>query len=135
MDVWWRDDGSQDELELAYKHILGLEARIAKLVAHQVRVRRLLMQESSEEMMERVTDVQREVEHYLRLLRMERQEKVDRYERMRIERSLGQVRHSTAGWTSSLPEWDSIEEKLALEVEQLRRVLAYDQRRRDEEGW
>ena len=133
--MWWRDDTNPDEREILYKHILELEARIAKLVAHQVRVRRLLMQDSSEEVTEQVVQVQKEVDYYLRMMRLERQEEAERYNRLRLEHSIGRVRESANLQIPSLSEWDSVEEKLSLEVEQLRRVLMYEQRRRDEEGW
>ncbi|TCI39533.1 hypothetical protein EVJ29_02510 [Exiguobacterium sp. SH4S7] len=133
--MWWRDDTDQDEAEFLYKHILELEARIAKLVAHQVRVRRLLMQESSEAATEQIITLQGEVDHYLKLLRQERIEEVDRYDRLNLERTLGRVRKAVQYPTRPLSEWDTIEQALALEVEHLRRVLAYEQQRRTEEGW
>lgn len=135
MDVWWRDDTHQDEVEELYKHILELEARIAKLVAHQVRVRRLLMQDSSEDVTDQVVQVQKEVEYFLNRMRLERQELVDVYNRRRIEQSIGRVREANDLSTSSLSEWDKIEDQLALEVEQLRRMLFMEQQRRQEEGW
>ncbi|MGA9468681.1 MAG: hypothetical protein WBV10_13700 [Exiguobacterium marinum] len=131
--MWWRDDTHQDEVEELYKHILELEARIAKLVAHQVRVRRLLMQDSSEDVTEQVIQVQKEVEYFLNMMRLERQELVDLYNRRRIERSIGRAREANDLSTSPLSEWDAIEDKLALEVEQLRRVLMMERRRRQEE--
>jgi len=103
--MWWRDDTEQDEAESLYKQILELESRIAKLVAHQVRVRRLLMQESSETTAEQIITLQAEVNHYLTLLRQERVEAVVRYDRLRFEQTLGRVR------------------------------LAYEHERRSEEGW
>lgn len=133
--MWWHDDTDQDEMDIRYQHILELEARIARLVAHQVRVRRLLMQECSMDVEERIIQVQKEVDYYLRLMRQERQEEVDQYERLRIERSLGQTRHVTGHPVQARTEWGGIEEKLALEVEQLRRVLEIEQKRRNEEGW
>lgn len=133
--VWWRDDTEQDEAEVLYKHILELEARIAKLVAHQVRVRRLLMQQSSETAAEQIITLQDEVDHYLKLMRDERVEKVDRYDRLRLEQALGRVRKSVDYPTRPLSEWDMIERALALEIEHLRRVLLYEQQRRTEEGW
>lgn len=132
--MWWRDDTQQDEVEELYKHILELEARIAKLVAHQVRVRRLLMKDSSEGVTDQVVQVQKEVEYFLNRMRLERQELVDLYNRRRIERSIGRVREVNDLSTSSLSEWDGIEDRLALEVEQLRRVLMMEQKRR-QEGW
>ncbi|MBR3217538.1 MAG: hypothetical protein IKF69_14165 [Exiguobacterium sp.] len=132
--MWWRDDTQQDEVEELYKHILELEARIAKLVAHQVRVRRLLMQDSSEGVTDQVVQVQKEVEYFLNRMRLERQELVDLYNRRRIERSIGRVREVNDLSTASLSEWDEIENRLALEVEQLRRVLMMEQKRR-QEGW
>ncbi|WP_074036557.1 hypothetical protein [Exiguobacterium profundum] len=132
--MWWRDDTQRDEVEELYKHILELEARIAKLVAHQVRVRRLLMQDSSEGVTDQVVQVQKEVEYFLNRIRLERQEFVDIYNRRRIERSIGRVREVNDLSTSSLSEWDEIEDRLALEVEQLRRVLMMEQKRR-QEGW
>ncbi|WP_214734599.1 hypothetical protein [Exiguobacterium sp. s154] len=132
--MWWRDDTQRDEVEELYKHILELEARIAKLVAHQVRVRRLLMQDSSEGVTDQVVQVQKEVEYFLNRMRIERQELVDLYNRRRIERSIGRVREVNDLSTSSLSEWDEIEDRLALEVEQLRRVLMMEQKRR-QEGW
>lgn len=132
--MWWRDDTQQDEVEELYKHILELEARIAKLVAHQVRVRRLLMQDSSEGVTDQVVQVQKEVEYFLNRMRIERQELVDLYNRRRIERSIGRVREVNDLSTPSLSEWDEIEDRLALEVEQLRRVLMMEQKRR-QEGW
>ena len=132
--MWWRDDTQQDEVEELYKYILELEARIAKLVAHQVRVRRLLMQDSSEGVTDQVVQVQKEVEYFLNRMRIERQELVDLYNRRRIERSIGRVREVNDLSTSSLSEWDEIEDRLALEVEQLRRVLMMEQKRR-QEGW
>lgn len=132
--MWWRDDTQQDEVEELYKHILELEARIAKLVAHQVRVRRLLMQDSSEDVTGQVVQVQKEVEYFLNRMRLERQELVDLYNRRRIERFIGRVREVNDLSTSSLSEWDEIENRLALEVEQLRRVLMMEQKRR-QEGW
>lgn len=132
--MWWRDDTQQDEVEELYKHILELEARIAKLVAHQVRVRRLLMQDSSEDVTGQVVQVQKEVEYFLNRMRLERQELVDLYNRRRIERFIGRVREVNDLFTSSLSEWDEIENRLALEVEQLRRVLMMEQKRR-QEGW
>ncbi len=134
MDVWWRDDTHQDEIEELYKHILELEERIAKLVAHQVRVRRLLMQESSEDVTNQIVQVQKEVEYFLKTMRLERQELVDIYNRRRIERSIGRTREANDLSTSSLSEWDAVEHQLALEVEQLRAVLMMEQRRR-QEGW
>ncbi|WP_214699098.1 MULTISPECIES: hypothetical protein [unclassified Exiguobacterium] len=131
--MWWRDDTHQDEVEELYKHILELEARIAKLVAHQVRVRRLLMQDSSDDVTEQVIQVQKEVEYFLNMMRLERQELVDLYNRRRIERSIGRAREANDLSTSPLSEWDVIEDKLALEVEQLRRVLMMERRRRQEE--
>ncbi|WP_214885254.1 MULTISPECIES: hypothetical protein [unclassified Exiguobacterium] len=131
--MWWRDDTHQDEVEELYKHILELEARIAKLVAHQVRVRRLLMQDSSEDVTEQVIQVQKEVEYFLNMMRLERQELVDLYNRRRIELSIGRAREANDLSTSPLSEWDAIEDKLALEVEQLRRVLMMERRRRQEE--
>ncbi|WP_290770516.1 MULTISPECIES: hypothetical protein [Exiguobacterium] len=132
--MWWRDDTRRDEVEELYKHILELEARIAKLVAHQVRVRRLLMQDSSEGVTDQVVQVQKEVEYFLNRMRLERQELVDLYNRRRIERSIGRVRKVNDLSTPSLSEWDEIEDRLALEVEQLRRVLMMEQKRR-QEGW
>ncbi|MGI1821854.1 hypothetical protein ACRPK6_06635 [Exiguobacterium sp. TRN 1102] len=132
--MWWRDDTQQDEVEELYKHILELEARIAKLVAHQVRVRRLLMQDSSEGVTDQVVQVQKEVEYFLNRMRLERQELVELYNRRRIERSIGRVREVNDLSTASLSEWDEIEDRLALEVEQLRRVLMMEQKRR-QEGW
>ncbi|WP_321284897.1 hypothetical protein [Exiguobacterium profundum] len=132
--MWWRDDTQRDEVEELYKHILELEARIAKLVAHQVRVRRLLMQDSSDGVTDQVVQVQKEVEYFLNRMRLERQELVDIYNRRRIERSIGRVREVNDLSTSSLSEWDEIEDRLALEVEQLRRVLMMEQKRR-QEGW
>lgn len=132
--MWWRDDTQRDEVEELYEHILELEARIAKLVAHQVRVRRLLMQDSSEGVTDQVVQVQKEVEYFLNRMRLERQELVDIYNRRRIERSIGRVREVNDLSTSSLSEWDEIEDRLALEVEQLRRVLMMEQKRR-QEGW
>lgn len=132
--MWWRDDTQQDEVEELYKHILELEARIAKLVAHQVRVRRLLMQDSSEGVTGQVVQVQKEVEYFLNRMRLERQELVDLYNQRRIERFIGRVREVNDLSTSSLSEWDEIEDRLALEVEQLRRVLMMEQKRR-QEGW
>ncbi|MCV9899651.1 MULTISPECIES: hypothetical protein [unclassified Exiguobacterium] len=132
--MWWRDDTQRDEVEELYKHILELESRIAKLVAHQVRVRRLLMQDSSEGVTDQVVQVQKEVEYFLNRMRLERQELVDIYNRRRIERSIGRVREVNDLSTSSLSEWDEIEDRLALEVEQLRRVLMMEQKRR-QEGW
>lgn len=132
--MWWRDDTQRDEVEELYKHILELESRIAKLVAHQVRVRRLLMQDSSEGVTDQVVQVQKEVEYFLNRMRLERQEFVDIYNRRRIERSIGRVREVNDLSTSSLSEWDEIEDRLALEVEQLRRVLMMEQKRR-QEGW
>ena len=132
--MWWRDDTQQDEVEELYKYILELEARIAKLVAHQVRVRRLLMQDSSEGVTDQVVQVQKEVEYFLNRMRLERQELVDLYNRRRIERSIGRVREVNDLSTASLSEWDEIEDRLALEVEQLRRVLMMEQKRR-QEGW
>ncbi|WP_370148366.1 hypothetical protein [Exiguobacterium profundum] len=67
-------------------------------------------------------------------MRLERQELVDLYNRRRIERSIGRVREVNDLSTSSLSEWDEIEDRLALEVEQLRRVLMMEQKRR-QEGW
>ncbi|WP_251125838.1 MULTISPECIES: hypothetical protein [unclassified Exiguobacterium] len=134
MDVWWRDDTHQDEIEELYKHILELEERIAKLVAHQVRVRRLLMQDSSEDVTNQIVQVQKEVEYFLKTMRLERQELVDIYNRRRIERSIGRTREANDLSTSSLSEWDAVEHQLALEVEQLRAVLMMEQRRR-QEGW
>lgn len=134
MDVWWRDDTHQDEVEELYKHILELEERIAKLVAHQVRVRRLLMQDSSEDVTNQIVQVQKEVEYFLKTMRLERQELVDIYNRRRIERSIGRTREANDLSTSSLSEWDAVEHQLALEVEQLRAVLMMEQRRR-QEGW
>ena len=133
--MWWRDDTEQDEAESLYKQILELESRIAKLVAHQVRVRRLLMQESSDTTAEQIITLQAEVDHYLTLLRQERVEAVDRYNRLRFEQTLGRVRQSVEQPTRPLSEWDTIERALALEVEHLRRVLAYEHERRSEEGW
>lgn len=132
--MWWRDDTQRDEVEELYKHILELEARIAKLVAHQVRVRRLLMQDSSEGVTDQVVQVQKEVEYFLNRMRLERQELVELYNRRRIERSIGRVREVNDLSTASLSEWDEIEDRLALEVEQLRRVLMMEQKRR-QEGW
>ncbi|WP_215112934.1 hypothetical protein [Exiguobacterium sp. s63] len=132
--MWWRDDTHQDEIEELYKHILELEERIAKLVAHQVRVRRLLMQESSEDVTNQIVQVQKEVEYFLKTMRLERQELVDIYNRRRIERSIGRTREANDLSTSSLSEWDAVEHQLALEVEQLRAVLMMEQRRR-QEGW
>lgn len=133
--MWWRDDTDEDEAESLYKHILELEARIAKLIAHQVRVRRLLMQESSEAATEQIIALQAEVDHYLSLLRQERMEAVDRYDRLRLEQTLGRVRQSVNQPTRPLAEWDTIEQALALEVEHLRRVLSYERQRRAEEDW
>ncbi|MFL9649519.1 hypothetical protein [Exiguobacterium sp. s26] len=133
--MWWRDDTDEDEAESLYKHILELEARIAKLIAHQVRVRRLLMQESSETATEQIIALQAEVDHYLSLLRQERMEAVDRYDRLRLEQTLGRVRQSVNQPTRPLAEWDTIEQALALEVEHLRRVLSYERQRRAEEEW
>lgn len=133
--MWWRDDTDEDEAESLYKHILELEARIAKLIAHQVRVRRLLMQESSEAATEQIIALQAEVDHYLSLLRQERMEVVDRYDRLRLEQTLGRVRQSVNQPTRPLAEWDTIEQALALEVEHLRRVLSYERQRRAEEEW
>lgn len=133
--MWWRDDTNEDEAELLYRHILELEARIAKLIAHQVRVRRLLMQESSVEATEQIIALQSEVEHYLKLLQQERLEAIDRYDRLRLEQSLGRTRQSFNQPTRPLTEWDTIEQALALEVEHLRRVLSYEQKRRAEEEW
>lgn len=133
--MWWRDDTEQDEAESLYKHILELETRIAKLVAHQVRVRRLLMQESSEAAAEQIITLQEEVDHYLNLLRSERAEEVERYNRLRLEKTLGGVKKMVAYPTRPLNEWDTIEQALALEVEHLRRILSYEQQRRSEEGW
>ena len=132
--MWWRDDTQQDEVEELYKHILELEARIAKLVAHQVGVRRLLMQDSSEGVTDQVVQVQKEVEYFLNRMRLERQELVDLYNRRRIERFIRRVREVNDLSTSSLSEWDEIEDRLALEVEQLRRILMMEQKRR-QEGW
>lgn len=133
--MWWRDDTDEDEAESLYKHILELEARIAKLIAHQVRVRRLLMQDSSEAATEQIIALQAEVDHYLSLLRQERMEAVDRYDRLRLEQTLGRVRQSVDQPTRPLAEWDTIEKALALEVEHLRRVLSYERQRRAEEEW
>lgn len=133
--MWWRDDTDEDEAESLYKHILELEARIAKLIAHQVRVRRLLMQESSETATEQIIALQAEVDHYLSLLRQERMEAVDRYDRLRLEQTFGRVRQSVNQPTRPLAEWDTIEQALALEVEHLRRVLSYERQRRAEEEW
>ncbi len=133
--MWWREDTEQGEAEFLYKQILELESRIAKLVAHQVRVRRLLMQESSEATTEQIITLQAEVDHYLTLLRQERVEAVDRYDRLTFEKTLGRVRQSMEQPTRPLTEWDTIELALALEVEHLRRVLAYEHERRSEEGW
>ncbi|WP_215142511.1 hypothetical protein [Exiguobacterium qingdaonense] len=132
--MWWRDDTQQDEVEKLYKHILELEARIAKLVAHQVRVRRLLMQDSSEEVTDQIIQVQKEVDYFLNRMRLEREELVELYNRRRIEQSIGRVRETNDLRTSSLSEWDAIEDQLALEVEQIRRVLMTEQKRR-QEGW
>lgn len=133
--MWWREETDEDEAETLYKHILELEARIAKLIAHQVRVRRLLMQESSEAATEQIIALQSEVDHYLSLLRQERMEAVDHYNRLRLEKSLGRVRQSIDQSTRPLAEWDTIEQALALEVEHLRRVLSYERQRRAEEEW
>lgn len=133
--MWWRDDTDEDEAESLYKHILELEARIAKLIAHQVRVRRLLMQDSSEAATEQIIALQAEVDHYLSLLRQERMEAVDRYDRLRLEQTLGRVRQVVNQPTRPLSEWDTIEQALALEVEHLRRVLSYERQRRAEEEW
>lgn len=133
--MWWRDDADEDEAESLYKHILELEARIAKLIAHQVRVRRLLMQEASEAATEQIIALQGEVDHYLSLLRQERMEAVDRYDRLRLEQTLGKVRQSVDQPSRPLAEWDTIEQALALEVEHLRRVLSYERQRRAEEEW
>lgn len=133
--MWWRDDTDEDEAESLYKHILELEARIAKLIAHQVRVRRLLMQESSEAATEQIIALQAEVDYYLSLLRQERMEAVDRYDRLRLEQTLGRVRQSVNQPTRPLAEWDTIEQALALEVEHLCRVLSYERQRRAEEEW
>lgn len=133
--MWWRDDTDEDEAGSLYKHILELEARIAKLIAHQVRVRRLLMQESSAAATEQIIALQAEVDHFLSILRQERAEAVDRYDRLRLEQTLGRVRQVVDQPTRPLSEWDTIEQALALEVEHLRRVLSYERQRRAEEEW
>jgi hypothetical protein len=92
------------------------------------------MQDSSEGVTDQVVQVQKEVEYFLNRMRLERQELVDQYNRRRIERSIGRVREVNDLSTSSLSEWDEIEDRLALEVEQLRRVLMMEQKRR-QEGW
>lgn len=131
--MWWRER-EQEEPSL-YNQILQIEARIAKLVAHQTRLRRLLMQDASETLVAEMIRVQDDVEAHLRVMRRQREEWVERYEGDRLMRSLGRTRDVVQAESIEEEDWERVEQTLALEVEQLRRVLVLEQQRRREEGW
>lgn len=131
--MWWRER-EQEEPSL-YNQILQIEARIAKLVAHQTRLRRLLMQDASETLVAEMIRVQDDVEAHLRVMRRQREEWVERYESDRLMRSLGRTRDVVQAESIEEEDWERVEQTLALEVEQLRRVLVLEQQRRREEGW
>lgn len=131
--MWWRER-EQEEPSL-YNQILQIEARIAKLVAHQTRLRRLLMQDASEKLVAEMIRVQDDVETHLRVMRRQREEWVERYEGDRLMRSLGRTRDVVQAESIEEEDWERVEQTLALEVEQLRRVLVLEQQRRREEGW
>lgn len=131
--MWWRER-EQEEPSL-YNQILQIEARIAKLVAHQTRLRRLLMQDASETLVAEMIRVQDDVETHLRVMRRQREEWVERYEGDRLMRSLGRMRDVVQAESIDEEDWERVEQTLALEVEQLRRVLVLEQQRRREEGW
>ncbi len=90
--MWWRER-EQEEPSL-YNQILQIEARIAKLVAHQTRITSPVDARRVGELVAEMIRVQDDVETHLRVMRRQREEWVERYEGDRLMRSLGRTRES-----------------------------------------